>query len=138
MNYKYHNKKCVYKGLEFDSRKERDRYIYLESRWKKGEITNLERQKEFVVLPKITKTVAIQLKTKVKYVERVDEQETKYHCDFYYYDVKERKFIVEEVKSEATRKVRDYSMRRKLLKLHIMKLNQEAGTELFRFNEIIM
>jgi hypothetical protein len=44
---KYKNRKCSYMGLTFDSVGERDRYFYLLDAEKRGEIRNLQRQKEF-------------------------------------------------------------------------------------------
>lgn len=41
---KYHNKKCEYKGLKFDSLLERDRFIHLEDCQKDGIIHSLDRQ----------------------------------------------------------------------------------------------
>ena len=56
MNYtifkenKYHNKKCEYKGMKFDSIKERNWYINLENMQKLGKISELKTQVEFVLL----------------------------------------------------------------------------------------
>lgn len=48
---KYKNRKVEFNGIKFDSIKERDRYIFLLSRLKKGEITNLELQVPFELQP---------------------------------------------------------------------------------------
>lgn len=48
---KYHNKKCEYKGLKFDSLKERNHYIVLEHLEKTGQIKDLKRQVKYELQP---------------------------------------------------------------------------------------
>lgn len=48
---KYHNKKCEYKGLKFDSLKERNHYIVLEHLEKTNQIKDLKRQVRFELQP---------------------------------------------------------------------------------------
>lgn len=48
---KYHNKKCEYKGLKFDSLKERNHYIVLEHLEKTGQIKELKLQVKFELQP---------------------------------------------------------------------------------------
>lgn len=134
---KYFNKKVIYQGLKFDSIKERDRYIVLKDMEKKGEISGLELQKVFVTLPKLIRLEEVKLKTKTKMVERVDEPATHYHADFFYFDNKTNMFVIEEIKSKGTRYVRDYQLRRKLVKMFVMKLNAEANCEKYCFKEVI-
>lgn len=134
---KYFSKKVEYNGIKFDSIIERDYYIKLKNLEKSGIITSLELQKVFVTLPKILRQETVQLKTKTKVVTRVDEKETKYHADFYYYDTRFNKWFIVEVKSKQTAKIRDYTLRRKLVKLMVKRMNDDAGMELFVFKEII-
>lgn len=49
---KYHNVKCEYKGIKFDSKREMRRYQELEILQKEGIIQNLELQKRFEIVPK--------------------------------------------------------------------------------------
>lgn len=102
-----------------------------------GTIKHLELQKEFELLPKQTKLVKVQLKTKSKLVERVDEKAVHYHADFFYFDTFTQKWIIEEVKSKMTAQVRDYPLRRKLVKLMIKRMNDALHEELYSFREII-
>ncbi len=134
---KYFSKKVTYQGITFDSAKERDRYIMLKDMERKGAIKGLELQKHFELLPKQVKYVTIQLKTKTKVVERVDEKAVGYHCDFFYFNCKTGQYVIEEIKSKATMLIRDYSLRRKLVKLIIKRMNEQAGAELYVFNEIV-
>lgn len=134
---KYFNKKVEYQGLKFDSRVERDRYIKLKDFERKGFIDGLELQKGFELLPKQMRTEVVQLKTKTKTVERVDERAVHYHADFFYHDISADVYVVEEIKSKATALVRDYPLRRKLVKLMIRRLNEEAGCEKYIFNEVV-
>ena len=94
---KYHAKKVTVDGIEFDSRKEANRYFELLTMQKAGLIRDLERQPEFELIPKCGK-----------------ERAAKYHADFAYIDLATGKLVVEDVKSRAT-KTRDYILRRKLM-----------------------
>ena len=48
---KFNAKRCEYKGKTFDSRKECERYIYLNDLQKKGKISNLVWQKKYQLIP---------------------------------------------------------------------------------------
>ena len=81
---KYGASKVKYQGMTFDSRYEKDRYLYLLDLQKQGKISGLRRQTRFLLIPKSTKLVPKQLKTKVKYVEKVVEMQSLYHNDYSY------------------------------------------------------
>lgn len=49
---KYHNKRVLYKDMMFDSRKERDYYIILETLLNHGQISDLKWQVPFELQPK--------------------------------------------------------------------------------------
>lgn len=98
---KYKNRKIEYAGMVFDSKKERDRYVYLKAREDAGEITDLRRQVPYTLIPT--------LKVNGKVVER----SIGYTADFVYEEDGET--VVEDVKSEYTRKLRDYVIKRKLM-----------------------
>ena len=131
---KYGASKCSYDGIVFDSRYERDRYLLLLDRQKKGEIEGLRRQVAFVLVPKVTHMVPQQLKTKVKYVERVVEKEADYHCDFLYKEGD--KYVVEEFKSKMTATLTDYILRRKLMVRKIYEHNAK-GRSRWVFREVV-
>lgn len=131
---KYWNRKVVYKGITFDSTHERDRYIYLSHLQKIGMISDLQLQKEFVLLRTIYKLVPKQLKTKVRWDKRVVEQDARYTCDFFYKE--DGKWIVEEVKSEQTAKLPDYILRRKLMIKKIYAHNAKGRSQ-WGFREVI-
>lgn len=123
--------KILYHGIVFDSIYERDRYIYLESLQKEGKISNLRRQVKFVLIPKTTRFVPKQLKTKVKYIERCVELEAAYRNDFCY--IENGNYISEEFKSAMTCKLPDYVLRRKLMVRKIEEHNRkEHGQWIFR------
>lgn len=48
---KYHNKKVIYKGIKFDSIKERNWYMVLENYVRNGRIKDLKRQVPFELIP---------------------------------------------------------------------------------------
>ena len=113
---KFFAHKVEYNGTKFDSTLERDRYIFLSDAEERGLIKNLRRQVEYIIIPKQTHVVSIQLKTKIRYEERVLESEAKYTADFTY--VLGDRIVVEDTKSSYTRKEKDYVLLRKLLLYH--------------------
>jgi hypothetical protein len=130
-NSKYGSSKVEFQGVVFDSKYERDRYLYLLDLQKQGKISGLRRQTPFLLIPKATRLVPKQLKTKVKYVERVVEMQSLYHNDFTY--IEDGKYISEEFKSAMTSKLADYILRRKLMVQKIYKHNKKNhGQWVFR------
>jgi hypothetical protein len=93
---KYNNEPVEFDGKKFQSTKERDRYILLRYRQGMGEIKELECQVRFLL-------------------ESNDEKICDYVADFSYTEIKNNLFIVEDVKSAATRKLRPYRMKKKLM-----------------------
>lgn len=132
---KYGASKVVYKNITFDSRYERDRYIYLSHLQKQGKISGLRLQQGFKIIKKVIKLVPRQLKTKVRYDERVVEQEARYHCDFLYKE--DEKIIVEEFKSKMTAELPDYILRRKLMVNKIYDHNERQGRTQWVFREVV-
>ena len=101
---KYNNKKIEIDGILFDSKKEGKRYLYLKDLKDKGEISNLELQKEFVLVPK-----------------QEGERPVLYLADFYYID-KDGKEVVEDTKGWRTS---DYVIKRKLMQwVHKIKITE--------------
>jgi hypothetical protein len=96
---KYRNNPCEVDGIKFDSEKEAKRYGELKILKKIGEIGLLERQKSFLLIE-----------------SNQTERKCEYVADFVYWDIKIGKQVVEDVKSEATRKLSTYIMKRKLMK----------------------
>lgn len=87
---KYKNKKIIIDGIKFDSQKEGYRYLYLKRLQEIDTITELELQKAFKLQP--------------KYINNNGEhiRAIKYIADFFYYDKKTKKYIVEDVKGIKT------------------------------------
>ena len=85
---KYRNKKTVYEGITFDSKRECMRYQELLFLEKSGIIQQLELQKKFLLVPKIKGVKG--------------SRDKHYICDFFYKDVKLNKWIVEDVKGAYT------------------------------------
>jgi hypothetical protein len=88
---KYNNQKTEVDGILFDSKKEAQRYGELKILLKAGEIGLLERQ------------VTYQLGKIARYI-----------ADFQYIEVKTGERIVEDVKSEVTRKLPVYRIKKKM------------------------
>ena len=77
----------------------------------------------------------MQLKTKVRYDERVVEKEARYHCDFLYEE--DGRIIVEEFKSRMTAELPDYILRRKLMVNKIYDHNKRPNRREWVFREVI-
>lgn len=118
---------------EWDSKTEFWRYAELLEMQRRGLISGLQRQVRYEIIPAIKVQKEIALKTKTKVVERVDEKAAHYTCDFQY--AQDGVLVIEDAKSEATRKEKDYVLRRKLMKHLIQEQNEVAGREVMRFNE---
>lgn len=96
---KYHNKKIEYDGMIFDSKKEYSFYIKFKLMEKSGEIQNLRRQVEYILMDNFV------LNGK-KY------RKTSYIADFVYEQDGETHVI--DVKSKAT-KTEVYKLKKKLM-----------------------
>lgn len=98
---KYRNQKIEMDGIVFDSKRECKRWGELKVLESQGIISNLERQKKFVLIPS-------QKDDKGKCLER----ECSYIADFVYTDLETGKTIVEDTKGVRTK---DYVIKRKLM-----------------------
>lgn len=131
---KYNSKKIHTPDGDFDSKTEYYRYLELKQMLGVGKISNLRRQVTFEIIPAIKRQVEVQLKTKVKIKEVTDEKATHYTPDFVY--MENGVMVIEEVKSSGTRMARDYSLRRKLMKLKVQENNKENKLQ-WLYREVI-
>lgn len=99
---KYNNKKVIFEGITFDSKKEMRRFSELKYLEMAGEISNLELQKEYILIPPQYEVI----NGKKKSLERA----VKYKADFVY--TQDGKTVVEDVKGMKTK---DYIIKRKLM-----------------------
>jgi len=113
---KYGNKKVVFRGETFDSARERDRYIYLLEREARGDIMSLRRQVVYELVPGITETIEVQLKTKVKEVEKVVQRAVTYRCDFEYVRCSDGATVVEDVKICPALMPKEFVIKEKLFR----------------------
>lgn len=97
---KYRNQKTIVDGITFDSKKEANRWAELKLLERAGEISFLERQPSFVLIPKQVRD------------GKVIERQTVYKADFTYQDNKTGETVVEDVKGVRTK---EYSLKRKLM-----------------------
>lgn len=112
---KYHNKKVVYEGIEFDSKKECARYKALLLLEKAGKISNLRLQVPYELIPNIYETELVQLKTKVKEKTRCVQKSVKYVADFVYKDENGNE-VVEDVKGSLKLLTREYILKKKMMR----------------------
>lgn len=101
---KYGAKKTEVDGIVFDSKREAKRYMVLRDMETAGEISELELQKKFVLIP----AQYADVDGKRKCVERACE----YRADFCYKKAGEELLTVEDTKGFKTK---DYIIKRKLM-----------------------
>lgn len=111
---KYANKKVQLDGIAFDSRKEAKRYAELKLLEKAGEITGLDRQVKFDLVPAQYEEYERTGKSgqPLKPGKRCVELSVCYVADFCYRD-KDGAYIVEDTKGYKTK---DYVIKRKLMR----------------------
>lgn len=110
---KYGNSKVKAFGMTFDSRREYERYMVLKRAEDEGRIADLKCQVKYELLPAVKEVQHIQLKTKVKEVERVIQKPITYKCDFQY--IKDGKLVVEDVKISEFLLPKEYLLKEKML-----------------------
>lgn len=112
---KYNTKKVRYNGIEFDSKKEMQRYAELRLLEKAGKIFDLQLQKTFELIPPQYETSAEYYKKGKHKGERKKgkclEKAVTYKADFVYVD-KDGYTVVEDTKGFKTK---DYIIKRKLM-----------------------
>lgn len=118
---KYNNNKVVRHGIKFDGEREADRYDFLMDCQRRGLITDLKRQVEFVLLPDEYKEFPKQLKTKIKYEKKRVFIGVSYRADFVYFHVAKQVHVVEDVKASPKMIPKDYQLKEKMMHslLHI-------------------
>ncbi len=89
---KYNATKTERHGLKFDSKKEADRFDNLMLMFKAKVISRPVLQYEFELVGCV------------------------YRCDFFYFDYSTKQFVVEDVKSDVTRKLSTYRIKKKQMK----------------------
>lgn len=110
---KYKNKTVFYDGKVFDSKKERDRYKELTILSKAGEITDLQTQVKFELIPAHYETYERTGKNgkRLRDGRRLIEKAVYYIADFVYKE-KDGAVIVEDTKGYKTK---DYIIKRKIM-----------------------
>lgn len=112
---KYHNIKTkTLDGIEFDSRKEARRWEELKLLERAKEISNLQRQVKYILIPAQYETFERYSKDgkRLKDGTRLVERETSYVADFVYTDMRTGETVVEDTKGFKTK---DYILKRKMM-----------------------
>lgn len=109
----------TWRGIVFDSRLEMRRYIELRDMERRGTIETLERQRKFVLQESFVDNTGKR------------QKEIAYICDFFYYDKGRGVYVVEDVKSEMTRKLAVYRLKKKMF------LHKFRDTNFFFFENVI-
>ena len=108
---KYRAKKVTIDGIRFDSKREARRYLTLKSMQDAGEISGLELQKPYLLIPP----------QKDPDTGKTLERACKYKADFVY-KTKDGQEIVEDVKGK---RLPEYIIKRKLmLKVHGIRIRE--------------
>ncbi|ARP53659.1 hypothetical protein ALFP_1772 [Alcaligenes faecalis] len=100
MKRKYGNRKTVIDGHTFDSKREASRYGALKLLERAGQITDLELQPRFELIPKQRRA------------DGKAERACEYVADFRYTDTRTSQIVIEDAKGMRTR---DYIVKRKLM-----------------------
>lgn len=98
-NSKYHNKKVIYNGIKFDSKKEMERYKNLKILERTNYICSLELQAKFLLQDGYTNAKGKKIRP-IYYI-----------ADFFYFDYTDRRWVVEDVKGVRTEV---YKLKKKL------------------------
>ncbi len=109
---KYKNRKIQFDGQQFDSQKEANRWHELRILQRAGEICELRRQVEFVLIPyqKVQNPITH---------DWVKERDVKYVADFVYTDKATNLTVVEDVKGYRSGEAyRLFVLKRKLMLYH--------------------
>lgn len=115
MRRKYGNHKVTIDGIEFDSKKEGNYYLYLKQLEKNGVISNLRMQVPYEIIPAVWGERKKQLKTKEKTERYCIQKATHYLADFVYIVTATGQQEVVDVKGNATRKDPVYRLKNKLM-----------------------
>lgn len=110
MYNKYHNKKVLFKGEKFDSKRELNRYLELLAMQKNGLIDDLERQKKYVLIPTQREPDIIGARGGRK-PGKLIEKECAYIADFVYREPNGL-IVVEDAKGMRTE---GYKIKKKLM-----------------------
>ena len=113
MRPKYGNHKIKNAYGTYDSQLEWSRFLFLSNREKEGEITNLRRQGEYLLIPAQYGTEIKHLKTKDKEVRVLLERSCSYVADFVY--ERDGKIVVEDCKGSKYIITADFKIKKKLL-----------------------
>lgn len=108
---KYQNHKVTVDGITFDSKREASRWLELKILEKAGKISNLQRQKKFVLIPAQYEPDIIGPRGGKKKGKLI-EHECAYIADFVYWDEEKHEFEVEDTKGVRTP---EYIIKRKLM-----------------------
>lgn len=127
---KYKNKKVCVNGLSFDSVKESKRYIHLLEKERNGEISSLQTQVKYVLIPSQYESYERYGKNgqRLKDGSRNIERELVYIADFVYVDNRTGKTVIEDVKGYKNKKSGAYAIftikRKLLLYLHGIRIKE--------------
>lgn len=113
---KYWNKKVTYDGIQFDSKKEGDYYLYLKQLQENGEIFNLRLQVPYEIIPAIYGEKTVHLKTKTKKVQYCVQRPTSYVADFEYVEAHTGKVHVVDVKGKTAPLTAEFKLKQKLMR----------------------
>ena len=100
---KYGNRRIKIDGYSFDSTKEGNRYMELKYMLAAGKIKDLQLQKPFI------------LQEAFRAKDGSWVRDIRYICDFYYYDYDKDEWIIEDVKSAATKDNSVYRLKKKMM-----------------------
>lgn len=117
---KYNNQKIEIDGVKFDSKAESARAGQLKILEKQKHIKDLEFQKDFTLLSIVVRKEIKGEDLKLSNFNKKTQQ-VKYKADFFYFDNRINKYVIEDLKSIATAKDKTYIIKRKLMLMELKK-----------------
>lgn len=112
---KYGNKKVEFQGIIFDSKKEKDRYLFLKDAEHKGIIKDLKLQVTFELVPAKKSEYVKHLKTKDKIISVTLQRPITYTADFTYIKIADGSYVVEDVKASKFLLTDKYILKKKMM-----------------------
>lgn len=112
---KYGSTATTCNGIKFQSKKEARRYRQLLLMEKAGLVKDILLQKQYILIPARFESYTIPGKRRPLARRRCVEKQVAYYADFVYYDTASTTTVVNDTKSDATRKLSTYVIKRKLM-----------------------
>lgn len=108
----------LYEGIKFQNEKVRDRYIYLKTLERSGEISNVAHNVRYTVVPAITGLKSVTRKDGYTRNIKYNIQNPSYLYVDFTYTLKNGETVAEEVKTNPEKLSKYYLLKKKLMRVY--------------------